>query len=195
MNIAFQRRVPALLTLTLVLLLAGGSYWMLEVARRSNDNPTSRAPRTEPDYIIDQFRYVVVARDGKAEYVVEGERLLHDPVTDASHVDRPHVRSYAPDRAPMTLRSKTARINRDHSEIRLHDEVHLERPQARDDEPLSVDSSFMLVLPEQDIVKTDSAVRARLGDSVVNGIGMVADNQQRSLTLNGPVSATFLQPR
>ncbi len=195
MNTEIRRRVPALLTLALVLLLAGGSYWALEVARRSSDSPQVRSPRTEPDYIIDQFRYIAVARDGKAEYVVEGERLLHDPVSDSSLVEQPRLRNYAPERAPMTLRARTARINRDHSEIQLHDDVHLERPQARDGEALSVRSAYMLVLPERDIVKTDRAVSARLGDSVVEGVGMIADNQQRSLALNGPVSATFLQPR
>lgn len=195
MNDSLQRRVPALLTLALVVLLAGGSYWALEVTRRSNEPTTERAQRTEPDYIIDQFSYVAVARDGKAEYVVEGERLMHDPVTDASLVQRPRVRSYAPDRAPMTLRSRTAHINSDHSEIRLHDDVHLERPQTRDSESLTVDSEFMLVLPDQDIVKTDRAVRARLGDSLMTGSGMIADNQQRSLTVHGPVSATLTPPR
>ncbi len=195
MNDAMQRRMPALLTLALVLALAGGSYWVLEVARRPDQSPQARAPRTEPDYIIDQFRYVAVAGDGKAEYVIEGERLLHDPVSDSSLVDQPRVRSFAPDRAPMTLRSRTARINSDHSEIRLHDDVHLQRPQMQGDEPLTVDSDFMLVLPEKDLVKTDRAVRARLGDSVLNGVGMVADNKQRSLTLYSPVSATFVQPR
>lgn len=195
MNYALQRRLPALLTLVLVVLLAGGSYWILEITRRSNDSTPARAPRTAPDYTIDQFRYVVVAGNGKAEYVIEGDHLQHDPVTDTSLVERPLVRSYAPDRAPMTLRSRTARINSDHSEIRLHDDVHLERPQARDQESLTVDTEYMLVLPDKDIIRTDRAVRARIGDSTLNGVGMVADSRQRSLALDGPVSATFVQPR
>lgn len=190
-----RRRLPALLTLAVVLLLAGGSYWALEVAQRPEASAPTRTARTDPDYIIDQFSYVAVAPGGKAKYVIEGERLLHDPVSDSSLVEQPRLRSYTPQRGPMTLRSKTAHINRDHSEIRLLDEVHLERPQTRDQEALIVDTDFMLVLPNQDVFRTDRAVRAHLGDSMLNGVGMVADNRQRTLTLNSRVSATFDQPR
>lgn len=190
-----QRRLPALLTLALVLLLAGASYWALEVAQRPAASAPMRAARIDPDYIIDQFSYVSVAADGKAEYVVEGERLVHDPVSDSNLVEQPRVRSYTRDRAPMTLSSRTARINRDHSEIRLFDDVHLELPETRDQESLVVDSDFMLVLPQQDVVKTDRPVRARIGESTLNGVGMVADSRQRALTLNSRVSATFEQPR
>lgn len=190
-----QRRLPALLTLAVVLMLAGASFWVLEVAQRPEQTTPMRTTRTEPDYIIDQFSYVAVTPGGRAEYVIEGERLVHDPVSDSSLVEQPRVRSYTPDRAPMTLRSKTARINRDHSEIRLFDEVHLERPQTRDQESLIVDSDFMLVLPKQDVVKTDRAVRARIGESTLNGVGMVADNRQRALMLTSRVNATFDQPR
>ncbi len=190
-----QRRLPALLTLAIILLIAGGSYWALEVAQRPDASAPMRAARTDPDYIIDQFSYVAVAANGKAEYVVEGQRLVHDPVSDSSVVEQPRLRSYAPDRAPMTLRSRTAHINRDHSEIKLFDEVHLERPQARDQQSLIVDTDYMLVLPNQDVVKTDRAVRARIGESTLNGVGMVADNRQRALALNSRVSATFEQPR
>ncbi len=190
-----QRRLPALLTLAMVLLLAGASYWALEVAQRPEENAPVRAARTAPDYIIDQFSYVAMAADGKAEYVVEGERLVHDPVSDSSLVEQPRVRSYTRDRAPMTMRARTARINRDQSEIRLFDDVHLERPQTRDQESLVVDADFMLVLPNQDVVKTDRPVRARIGESTLNGVGMIADNRQRALTLSSRVSVTFEQPR
>ncbi|MCM0043158.1 MAG: LPS export ABC transporter periplasmic protein LptC [Burkholderiaceae bacterium] len=192
--IGLQRRLPALATLAAVLLLAGASFWALEVAQRPDRSAPMRAARTDPDYIIDQFSYVAVAANGKAEYVIEGERLVHDPVSDTSLVDQPRLRSYARERAPMTLRSRTARINRDHSEIRLFDDVHLERPQTRDQQSLIVDSNFMLVLPNQDLVKTDREVRAKIGGSTLNGVGMVADSRQQALRLDSRVSATFEPP-
>lgn len=195
MNIALQRRIPALLTLLGVTLLAAASYWALEVAQRPDGTAPMRAARTEPDYIIDQFSYVAVARDGKAEVVIEGERLIHDPVTDNSIVEQPRLRSYARGRTPLTLRARTAVVNGDHSEIRLRNEVHLERPQARDKQPLTVESAYMLVLPNQDIVKTDRPVSARIGDDVLSGVGMIADNRQQLLTLDSRVSATFNPPR
>lgn len=194
MNTSLQRRLPALLTLGLVLLLAGFSLWMLKTAQRSDENTRVTGQRTEPDYVIEGFRYVKVARDGSAEYVIEGDRLAHDPATDESLVTRPRLNSYAQGRAPMTLTADRARINNDHSEFHLMDNVRLDRPQARGNEALAVEADYMLVLPDQNIVKTDRAVQARLGKSTLKSVGMVADDKRRQLTLQSRVQATYLQP-
>ncbi len=195
MNYSLQRRLPALLTLGLFLLLASFSLWMLKVAQRTDGNTQATGQRTEPDYVIEGFRYVKVARDGGAEYVIEGDKLAHDPVSDDSLITRPRLNSYAPGRAPMTLTAERARINNDHSEFHLIDNVRLDRPQTRGSEALTVESDYMLVLPNQDLVKTDHAVRAQLGNSTLEGVGMVADNKKRQLTLQSRVNATYLKSK
>ncbi len=195
MNYSLHRRVPALLTLGLVLLLAAGSLWMLKAAQRGESNAPATGQRTEPDYVIEGFRYVKVARDGSAEYVIEGDRLAHDPISDDSLISRPRLNSYSRGRAPMALSADKARINGDHSEFHLIDNVRLERPQTRGNEALTVESEYMLVLPDQDIVKTDRAVHAQLGSSTLEGVGMEADNKKRQLTLQSRVKATYLKPQ
>ncbi len=192
---SLHRRLPALLTLGLVLLLAGVSLWTLKVTQRGDGNAPSTGQRTDPDYVIEGFRYVKVARDGSAEYVIEGDRLAHDPVSDDSLITRPRLNSYAPGRPAMMLSADRARINNDHSEFHLIDHVRLDRPASRGSEALNVESDYMVVLPDQDIVKSDHAVRARLGRSTLEGVGMVADNKQRQLTLQSRVKATYLQPK
>lgn len=194
MNFSMHRRLPALLTLGLVLLLAGSSLWMLKATQRNDGSAPVAGQRTEPDYVIEGFRYVKVARDGSAEYVIDGDQLAHDPVSDDSLITRPHLNSYAPGRAPMTLTAERARINSDHSEFHLIDKVRLNRPQARGSEALTVESDYMVVLPDADVVKTDRAVRAHVGTSTLEGIGMVADNANRQLTLQSRVNATYLNP-
>ncbi len=194
MNESLQRRLPALLTLGVVVLLAGFSLWMLKAAQRTEDNAAVSGERTDPDYVIEGFRYVKVARDGGAEYVIEGDKLAHDPVTDDSIVTRPRLNSYVRGRAPMTLTADHARINNDHSEFRLIDNVRLERPPTSGSEALTVEADYMVVLPNQDIVKTDRTVRARLGNSTLQGVGMIADEKKRQLTLQSRVKATYLQP-
>lgn len=192
MNYSLQRRLPALLTLALFLLLASGSLWMLKVAQRSDGNAPASGQRTDPDYIIEGFRYVKVARDGSAEYVIEGDRLAHDPVSDESLITRARLNSYARDRAPMTLSSDRARINGDHSKFYLIDNVRLNRPQTRGSEALTIESDYMVVLPDQDIVRTDRTVHGRIGNSTLEGVGMEADNKKRQLTLQSRVHATYL---
>lgn len=189
-----RRRLPALLLLITGTMLAAGSFWLLEVTRRNDTSDAQQQKRTEPDYFAEDFRYTKVAPNGQAEYVVEGKKLVHTPADDISHVDQPVVYSYAKDKPPMTLRSDTARINGDHSEVHLHGKVHLNRPQARGNETMTVDSDYMLVLTNKDIVKTDKPVHITLGKSTLDGVGMVADNRQQQVSLLSRVNGTYIQP-
>ncbi len=190
-----RRRLPALTLLAVGTLLAAGSFWLLEVTRRDDNNAAQQDPRTEPDYYADDFRYTKVAPNGRAEYVVEGKKLVHTPVDDISHVDLPVVYSYSKDRPPMTLRSDRARINGDRSEVHLHGQVRLERPQARGSETMTVNADYMLVLPDKDIVKTDRPVHITLGNSTLDGVGMVADSRQQQVSLLSRVNGTYVQPK
>ncbi len=190
-----RRRLPALLLLAAGTLLAAGSFWLLEITRRADQGNGPQTQRTEPDYIAENFRYTKVAANGRAEYVIEGKKLVHTPADDISHVDQPVVYSYSKERPPMTLRSDTARINGDHSEVHLHGKVHLDRPQARGNETMTVDSDYMLVLTNKDQVKTDKPVHIKLGLSTLDGVGMIADNRQQQVSLLSRVNGTYVQPK
>jgi lipopolysaccharide export system protein LptC len=194
MNDSVTRRWPALLTLAAMLLLAGASFWILQMMQQSGDRGKQGLAVHEPDYVIENFRYFSAGKDGKIRMKIEGDTLRHFADTEESLMQQPRLTSYAPERQPLTVRSDSAHINRDHSELQLRDNVVLRRPQTRGDEELIVNSDYMLVLTDKDIVKTDRPVRARLGQSTLNGIGMVADNAQHTLSLNSRVHATYIQP-
>ncbi len=194
MNVALRQRLPGLLLLLAGLLLAGGSFWVLEMTRRSGDETTPASARTEPDYFAENFRYTKLTTSGSADYMIEGEKLVHDPVSDHTDITQPFMRSYSGKRLPMSVRAERARINADHTEVRLFDHVVLERPQTKDQESLTVRSEFMLVLPEQDIVKSDRLVDITLGEARLSGTGMVADNAAHELKLLSRVSGSYPPP-
>ena len=92
------------------------------------------------------------------------------------------------------MRAETANINGDQTEVKLIDNVILERAQARGDEPLTVTSDYMLVLPKKDIVTTDRRVDIRVGSMRLSGTGMLANNATRQLTLESKVSGIYPPP-
>jgi lipopolysaccharide export system protein LptC len=55
-------------------------------------------------------------------------------------------------------------------------------------------SDYLLVLTDEDIVRTDKPVEITLGKSVLRGTGMVANNATRQLQLGSAVHATFAPP-
>jgi lipopolysaccharide export system protein LptC len=189
-----RRRYPALALLGGGAVLALLSFWALEMTRRSGEDIPAEKARSEPDYYIENFSYVKVTTSGTAEYVIKGKRLVHHPADDSSTIELPFVKSYSAEHPPMTLHARRAKTNADHSELHLYEQVRMDRPEARGTDNLSVESEYMLVLPNTDQVKSDQRVVIKLGDSTLIGTGLLADNAKHQMTLLNKVSAAYPPP-
>ncbi len=187
----FRRRYPALLLLIAGIALAAFSFWGVETMRRSGEQSTENRSHTEPDYYVENFHFVKVAANGDGEYMISGDKLVHYPDDDSNRIIKPFVKSYSAQRPPMTLQAHSALLNSDHSRLHLYDDVHIERPQTHGAEKLTVESEYMLVLPDDDIIKTDKHVVLTLGNAILSGTGMIADNVKHQFTLQSKVSGSY----
>lgn len=187
-----SRRYPVILVLCLVLVLALGSFWSLEVTRRSARDTAPATVRSAPDYFIENFRFAKIAANGKAEYLVTGELLTHYPLDDSNTIDNPVLKRFYDQKPPIIVTAKRGMINSDQSEIHLHDQVKLERPASPDSNSYLVESEYMLALPDDDLVKTDKPVMITMGMSTLTGVGMIADNSKQALTLQSNAHATYV---
>ncbi len=192
---SIRRRYPALLMLAGGALIAALSFWALEMTRRSGSATQADNARSEPDYFVEQFNFAKISVNGDVQYTISGEKLVHHPIDDASTITLPVVKSYAKERAPLLLRADRALVNSDHSEIRFFEQVKMTKPNARGEDDLTVESDYMLALPDQDIVKSDKKVVIRLADSILIGTGFLADNRQHQLTLQSQVNGTYAAPK
>lgn len=185
-------RVVVLLALTAALAL--GSFWVLEVVRRSSGPDVTEANRNDPDYYIENFQFVRVSNAGQPEYSISGQRMTHYPVDDIHKVDQPVVKSLTPERPPMQATSKTATVDRINSKIHMYGEVHLDRAATAQRARLQLESEYLLLLTDQDIMQTDQPVTITQGQSVLKGKGMVANNATGELRLAGDVNVTYRPP-
>lgn len=177
-----------------VIALALASFWVLEVMRRGGDNSAARADRTEPDFYVEQFNYVKLARTGQAQYHVSGARLTHNPVNGSYTVTAPVVRSMRENAEPMVITAKSAWINADSSEVHLIDDVVIDRPAASDDPRMQLHTQRLIVLPDDDAMRTDLPVKINHGHSVLTGTGMVANNATGEFTLLANVHGSYQPP-
>ena len=177
-----------------LVVLALGSFWLLEVLRRSASDYVPNKARTEPDFYVEQFSYVKLAQDGKAQYHFSGAKLSHNPQDDSYDIVQPVVRTVSQSTQPMTVRSETAHVNSDNSEVHMYRNVELDRPASGDAEPLHAKSDYLLVLPDDDMMKTDKPVEITLGRSQLNGAGMLANNATREFRLTSKVHGTYQPP-
>lgn len=186
-------RLVAVLAPALALALA--SFWVVEVTRRMGDDVVDRTKRTEPDFYVEQFNYVKLSRSGEAQYHLSGARLTHNPVDDSYAVDGPVVRSMRNDAEPMIITAKRAWINGDSSEVHLFDDVEIDRPPALDREYMRLRSQHLVILPDDDAMRTDKPVRITQGQSVLTGTGMYANNATREFKLHHNVHGTYQAPQ
>lgn len=168
------------------------SFWVLEVMRRSGEEEGPQRKRIEPDYYVENFTFLRQSVQSGTRYQVSGRRLEHDPVDGSYHVQLPVVNSYYNDRPPMKSTAKLAIVSADNSQVHLYDDVQVDRAGDQRNQPMHLTSQYLLVLPNQDVVRTDKAVEIKLGTSVVKGTGMLANNLTRQVQLFNAVHATFL---
>lgn len=185
-------RIAAILVPMIALAL--GSFWLLEVMRRDSGDTGPGAARTEPDFYVENFNYVKLARDGKVQYHFSGERLTHNPQDDSYDIRHPVVISVGNGPAPTTMRSARAHVNSDSSQVHLYDNVHMDRPASQDSVHMHMTSEYLLVLPDDDVMQTDKPVQINYGQSVLNGTGMFANNATREFRLASNVHGTYQAP-
>lgn len=174
--------------------LALVSLWVAEVTRnRTEDAMPSRA-KTTPDYYVDGFRVVQMAKNGQPSYTVSGKKMTHFPADDSAVIDKPVLHSLGAEKPVMSIVADRARSVEDNTKVHLYGNVRAERPATPKDERLLITSEYMMVLPEEDIVQTDKPVTIRLGQSVIRGAGMVANNATRQVEVTGNVRSTYIAP-
>lgn len=188
------RRFRLAAVLALMIGLALGSFWLYEVMRRATEDTLPNVERTEPDFYVEKFSYVKISPEGKAQYHFSGDKMTHNPVDDSYDIVQPVVSNLNAERPPLTLQSERATVNSDSSEVHMYDNVHLDRPAAINVEPMHVASDYLLLLPDDDVVKTDKPVEITLGRSKLTGTGMYANNATRELRLTSNVHGTYQAP-
>ncbi len=188
------QRIRLLVVLVVLTALALGSFWVLQVMRRNTDDALAARPRSKPDYYVEKFSYVKMSETGHPRYDITGEKMVHFPIDDSFEVTLPVITSLAPEKPSMTLRSKRARIEDDNTKIHMYDNVNADRPAFGTAEDMHLKTEYLLLLPDEDIARTDKPVEITMGQSIMTGTGMIANNATQEFQLLHNVRGTY-QPR
>ena len=180
------------LLLVFCVALALGSFWVLQVQRKHAADGAPKLPRIAPDYYVNKFTFVKLARSRTARYNISGDVLLHHPQDDSYEITRPIIHQLSNGRPPMLMFSDRALINSDNSEIQMIGGVDLDRPASGPTEHFHLKSPYLILLPDDDIMKTDQPVDLLLGSSTLKGTGMIANNALRQLNLASRVHGVYV---
>lgn len=188
------QRIRLIVIVVVLSALALASFWVIQVMQRNIDDSLAARPRSKPDYYVEQFNYVKMSITGEPRYDITGTKMVHFPANDSFEVTLPVITSLTKEKAPMTLRSQRATIEDDNSKIHMFGDVKGDRSATAKSEDMHLRTEYLLLLPDDDIAKTDKPVELTMGTSIMTGTGMIANNAIQEFQLLHNVRGTY-QPR
>ncbi len=186
--------VRAIILIAISAGLALGSLWLVEVMRRQTENMQPEKVRTDPDFYVEKFNFVRMSKVGEARYNLTGTEMKHYPADDSYQIQNPVMHSYGPNRPPMVSRSLRATVQNNNSEIHMYDDVHIDRPASATAQHFQLKTSYLLLLPDDDAMRTPKPVELKLGESVLTGSGMYANNATGEFRLSSNVKGQYQAP-
>lgn len=189
------------LAVLLVAVLALASFWILELMRRNDTDGNSRSSaRSEPDYYVEKFSFIRLPNNGLANYHITGDKLSHHPLNDNFEIQQPRIHSFDANKVPLDIRAERALIeqknlqitpSRENDQIHLQGNVQAERPETASSKYMKLQSEYLLLLPNENKMKTDQAVSLITKSAEIHAIGMIADNTTQQIQLLNKVRASF----
>jgi len=181
MKLSTIRLFPLALALALALL----SFWLERTVREEQVHPSLR--RHEPDFFAENFAVAKYNAAGAKESSLAAAKMIHYPDDDSTELVAPRVEQMKPDQPRLTVTADRGALSQNGDDVFLYDNVLLvreagpQRPEAR------IRTSFLHVVTEPAIVRTDREVTYTEPARSLTGRGMEYHNDTQELYLRDRV--------
>lgn len=183
------RLFPLALMLTLALLT-----FYLERTVRVEEGGHPALRRHDPDYLLTNFTTTTYNASGHAETVLSAAKMVHYPDDDSTELLAPRILQSKVDEPRITVQADRGVLSSGGEEIFLYDNVVLLRDAAGQRPSARMTTSFLHVLPNRSLVRTDREVQILEERRVLTGRGMEYFNESSEFHLRNDVQVRF-QPR
>ncbi|MGA1287807.1 MAG: LPS export ABC transporter periplasmic protein LptC [Rubrivivax sp.] len=193
-----RRRKPAdliasWLPLLLMAGLAVGSGWLVRNAPQAVVAQTPRAERVEPDYTMDRPVVQRFDAEGRLRLEIQGQAMRHYPQGGRVEVDRPVIRAYAPDGRITTGTAQRVLSDARATDVLLAGDAVVQGT-TRAGLPAQIRGDALRLMPRSGQLRSDEAVEARIGPDQMQAAGLLYDDAEGRITLDGPMRVV-LPPR
>jgi len=178
--------------LLLLAVLAGLSFWLNEAVQQVA-KPAESA-RQDPDFIVDNIVVRRLDAEGNVKHTLYAVRMTHFPHDDSTHLVSPRLVSNASANAPLTITSRTARVSSGGDNVYFEDDVQATRAAYGTRSELKLDTTFLHVIPDENIARTDRAVTITDAHTVATAIGLELNSETRTVKFLSQFRGTFHDP-
>jgi lipopolysaccharide export system protein LptC len=188
-------RIAAIVSLVLLTGLGLFTFYLSQVAERDlRPRGAARAPSGEPDYFVERLALLTMNELGEPAFRLEARQLRHYPQDDTTDFEEPVMVSLDPERPRVTITANRGRVLQGGVEVQLSGDVVVTRAATANAAPMVAETPFAIVLPDEDIVRTDQPVSVLQGGSRLTGVGMELNNRTRRLQVDSKVRAVLQPP-
>jgi lipopolysaccharide export system protein LptC len=180
--------------LILLALLATMSFWLDRKVQPPAHRPDG-STRHDPDFIVEGFSAVKLNPDGSRRYSLAAKRMEHFPDDNSTQLELPRLVYFDYQRAPVTIRSEAAEAVEGADDVFFRGDVQIIRSAYASNAELGVFTSFLHVIPDEDLAKTDKPVRMVEGNSTASSVGLEFNNVTREIKLLSEVKVSYANPR
>lgn len=182
-------KLTAWFPLLLLAVLAVLTFWL----DRAVQPPGARngTARHDPDYIVERLSAVRMAPDGNVMHTLTAKEMIHYPDDDSTHLQMPEFVSLTSPGAPMTIISREALVSKDGENVFFKDGVRVTRGAYADKSEMVMETSYLHVIPDKHIAKTDRPVTITDANTIVKSIGLELNNETRILKFESQVRAIY----
>ncbi|HUU73942.1 MAG TPA: LPS export ABC transporter periplasmic protein LptC [Burkholderiales bacterium] len=177
---------PAILLLLLVVLT-----WWLDARVRVPDAQLVGAGESDPEFYIEGFMAVRMNPDGSRRYELAGTRLTHYGDRRGSLLDSPSLLYYDYERAPLTVNADTAEVEGGGENVYFRGNVTVARPAYGSNPELGLATTYLHVIPDTEIARTDQPVTMTEGNSTARSVGLEFDNKAAKIRLLSTVQTHY----
>lgn len=172
----------SLLTFFWLLLLLGGTTWLLEALEQQTRVPSNIQKGFVPDYAMVDFVSTATDESGQITYQLQAHLLKHYPVIN-TELSQPYLVFYQNGQPLWYVHAKQARVSVDGSTIYMPGKVWLWRYAANASDWLHMVGRNMLVKPAEAYAESHASVKLLTSNGVTDstGLKMFMRNQQVDL--------------
>lgn len=180
--------------LVLLMLLALVTFWINKTVQPQAPK-LDGSSRHDPDYIMSNFVTTQTDINGDLRYKLAAIEMRHFPDDDSTVLQRPRYTQFAVGKPYTQVVGLRGYVSSNGEEVQLFDNVKVTRQAFEGKGEMTVDTDYLNIHPNQELVTTESPVVIRQAPkTVIYATGMIYEKKIRTVTLLHKVRAHYEKP-
>ncbi|OIR02505.1 lipopolysaccharide exporter periplasmic protein [mine drainage metagenome] len=189
-----RTRSAIIFPLVLLSMLALLTFWINKVVQPPVPK-LDGSSRHDPDYIISNFITTQTDAHGSLRYKLAAAEMKHFPDDDSSVLQRPRYTQFTEDKPYTQVESLRGNVSSNGEIVELFDNVIVTRQAFADKGEMTVETDYLNIRPNEEIVRTASPVVIRQAPkTVIYATGMLYEKKTKTVTLFHKVRAHYERP-